>query len=136
MANDFEFVSAFYQSDYLKPANSPTNKHEGIRWETNKNPTINEQLIHRWKNVIANKSDGWLEERDALRFYIDDTICFQLNLVSKIFVDSVVITGRLGKVDTRKEGLDLEGKYPRYEWTELNKAKLDSIRESWPKLKR
>jgi hypothetical protein len=122
-------------SDYLKPTDSPTDKYEGIRWETNKNPTLDERLIHRWKNVTANKTDGWLEERDALRFYIDDTTCFQLNLVSKIFDDSVVTTGQLGKVDTRKVGLDLENKYPRYEWTELEKAKLDSIRDTWTKLK-
>ncbi|MDH5609687.1 MAG: hypothetical protein OEY56_09405 [Cyclobacteriaceae bacterium] len=60
-------------SDYLKPASTPTNKYQGIRWETNKNPTPNKRLIHRWKNVEANETDGWLEERDALRFYIDDS---------------------------------------------------------------
>ncbi len=121
--------------DYLKPANPPTNKYEGIRWETKRNPTINERYIHKWKIVTANKTDGWLEEMDALRFYINDTTCFQLNLVSKISEDSVLITGKLGKVDTRDEGLDLERKYPKYEWTELEKAKLDSVRETWTKLK-
>lgn len=77
---------------------------------------------------------GW-RKGNALRFYIDDSTCFQLNLVSKIFDDSVIVTGRLGKVDTRKEGLDLENKYPIYEWTELEKARLDSIRDTWTKLK-
>lgn len=53
-------------SDYLKPESAPANRYQGIRWDTNKNPTPNQRLIHRWKNVEANQTDGWLEERECL----------------------------------------------------------------------
>jgi hypothetical protein len=123
-------------ADYLKPKGSPKSKFDGLRWETSKNPTSKERLVHRWKTVEANKIDGWIEERDGLRLFIDDTTCFQLNLVSKIFEDSVEFSGKLGKVDLRRDGeIDVFKTYPLYEYQELNLFQIDSIRKTWEKFK-
>jgi hypothetical protein len=118
-------------ADYLKPIGSPQNKYDGLRWQTSKNPTPEVRLIQRSKTVEANGKDGWIAESDGIRLYIDDTTCFQLNLHSKIIQDKIEFSGELGKVDTRKEDLDLQNRYPTYEWRKLDSIQLDSIRKAW-----
>jgi hypothetical protein len=118
-------------ADYLKPIGAPKSKFDGLRWETSKNPSLEVRLIQRSKTVEANKNDGWIWESDAIRFYIDDSTCFQLNLHSKIIQNKVEFSGELGKVDTRNEDLDLENRYPTYEWYKLDSIQLDSIKRAW-----
>lgn len=119
--------------DALAPEERPKNEFDGIRWEGPKAATIKEKIVHTWKLVEATKEDGWLEEWDAFRYYIDDTTNVQLNLYFKTSSDSTVVSGKLGKLDTRKESFDdyLNNEYPRYGWTELDKQEIDSIRYVW-----
>ncbi|MFZ1789449.1 MAG: hypothetical protein WAT92_14110 [Saprospiraceae bacterium] len=109
----------------------PSKSYRGERWQTKKNPTKENPLIHKWKIVYANKKDGWKGDRDALRYYIDDTTCFQLNVVHTFYPDSVKVLGSLVKVDTRKDLQNWEKEFPEYEWFGLSKEQIDSVKNVW-----
>lgn len=102
-------------------------------WHGPKNATQDNSIVHRSKRVIGTKEDGWLEDWDSFRRFIDDSTNYHLNLYFKIVGDSTVITGRLGIVDTRKESFDdyIDGEYQNDRWINLKRSEIDSLRNSW-----
>jgi hypothetical protein len=119
--------------EYMKPDYVHSDLYRGNRWESDGNPTIDRPFVHKWKSVESNAIDGWLEERDALMFYLNDSTAYQLSIFSKLDKDTVMMNARVGLVDIEHEKWDdyLSGRHSTYFIREISLRQKDSVLAVW-----
>lgn len=120
-------------TDDLEPENIHTNYLVGNWWNNNDTPTDKKKLIHAWKLVQALPETGWVEERDAFRYFMNDSTCYQINIFSLIQSDSVSFKYELGLVDLKHQTWDdyVANKKVKYDWRTIGRHQKDSVFKAW-----
>lgn len=106
--------------DYMK-AEHRYNQYSGNRWTSKKELPSGSEVLHVWKIVTPlSDASGLFDEMDGFRKRLNDSVCYQLNIDSKIVGDTIAIrTGQLFYY--HKSDLPLN----------LTDLQIDSISAAW-----
>lgn len=104
--------------DYMK-----ANKfYSGSRWESKADLPKDDKVLNVWKIIIPlSDTAGLFEESDAFRKKFNDSLFYQLNIISNISGDTIA---------NRKGSLFFYNKNSLFNM-DLNEYKIDSIANSW-----